>query len=366
MPDVKLTVNGIDYAGWKAISISRGIEQIAGTFELGVSELWPGQRIVKNIAPGDDCTVSVDGAVVITGHVDDVGVRHAKDSHEVTVSGRDATGDLVDCSAIHKSGKWSMAKMETIATDLCKPFGIAVRSEVDTGVAVEWSIQEGEAAFECLDRLAKSKGVLLVSDGRGGLLITRAGKAGRISTLLQRGTNILTAELRLSFRERFSPYIVKGQGASSDALFGAATRLKAEQTDAMIGRYRPLVVIADDLADGATVRRRALWEANVRSGKSAQLSIRVQGWSHPGGLWQPNALVHVTDAWTRTDADLLIKGVVFGIDESGSVTTLALTLPQAFDLIPMSKKKADPWDMLGKQQQELEKLKRDQARAVAR
>jgi prophage tail gpP-like protein len=368
MPDVKLTVNGADYAGWKSVSIARGIEQIAGTFELGVSELWPGQKIVRNIAPGDLCTVSVDGQVVITGFVDDVDIRHDKETHEVRVAGRDATGDLVDCSAIHKSGKWAMAKMESIATDLCSPFGISVSvsAEVNTGAAVEWNINEGESAFECLDRLAKSKGVLPISNGRGGLVITRAGKAGRVSTSLQLGVNILGGNLKLSFRERFGRYIVKGQGASSDALFADATRLKAEAVDPMIGRYRPLVVIADDLADGATVQRRALWEANTRTGKSAQPNIRTQGWSHLGGLWQPNTLVHVVDKWMRTDADLLIKSVSFGLDESGAITTLGLTLPQAFDLIPMTKKKADPWTMLGKQQQEIENLKREQARAAAK
>jgi prophage tail gpP-like protein len=359
MPDVKLTVNGIDYGGWKSMRLARGIEQIAGTFDLGVSELWPGQKIVKNIAPGDSCTVTVDGTVAITGYVDDVDVDYGKDTHEVSVKGRDATGDLVDASAIHKSGKWAKGKAETIAANLCAPFKIPVRAEVDTGVAIEWKIEEAEEAFANLDRLAKMKGVLLLSDGKGGLVITRAGKGGRAPIGLERGVNILRARLQLSFKERFGRYIVKGQGASSDALFGDATRLKAETVDPMIARYRPKIIVAEDLIDGAGLKRRALWEANVRSGKSAQLSVFVQGWSHSNGLWQPNTTVHVKDPWLRTDADLLVKGVTFKLDEQGTVTELALTLPQAYDLIPMPKKKADPWEMLGKQQQEIDKLKRD-------
>jgi len=359
MPEVKLTVNGIDYGGWKSMRLARGIEQLAGTFELTVSELWPGQQIIKNVAPGDTCTVTLDGTIVITGYVDDVGVDYGKESHDVSVRGRDATGDLVDCSAIHKSGKWAKAKAETIAADLCAPFKIAVRSEVETGVAIEWNIQEGESAHECLDRLAKSKGVLLVSDGKGGLVITRAAKGGRVGTMIERGVNILSGQLQLSFKDRFSKIILKGQSASNDNLWGDATRLKAEVTDAMIARYRPLIVIAEDLADGAGLKRRALWEANVRSGKSAQIVTRLQGWSHPGGLWQPNTVVHIKDPWVRTDADLLIKGVTSFLDESGAITELQLVLPQAFDLIPMPKKKADPWEMLGKQQAEIDKLKRD-------
>lgn len=362
MPDVKLNVNGADYGGWKSIRIARGIEQIAGTFELAVSELWPNQKIVKNIAPGDTCTVTVDGTVAITGYVDDIGVDYGKETHEVSVRGRDATGDLVDASAIHGSGKWAKGKAEAIAANLCAPFKIPVRAELDTGAAVEWNIQEGEAVYECLDRLAKSKGVLLMSDGKGGLLITRAGKGGRAPVGIERGVNILRARLELSFKERFSRYIVKGQNASTDALFGDATRLKAEALDPMVTRYRPLIVIGEDLVDGAALKRRASWEANVRAGKSAQISVYLQGFGHSGGLWQPNTLVHVKDPWLRTDANFLVKGVTFTLDDQGgSITELVLVLPQAYDLIPMPGKggKADPWDMLGKQQKEIDKLKRD-------
>lgn len=367
MPDVHLTVNGVDYGGWKSMRLARGIEQIAGTFELGVSELWPGQKIVREITMGDACSVKIDGTTVITGYVDEVAPGYGKDAHEVSVVGRDATGDLVDCSALFKTGQWSGAKADAIIRDLCQPFGIKVKTDVDGASAAvdvtQLSLQGGEAVFEILDRIAKLKAVLLMSDGQGGLVITKAGRGGRVATALQRGVNILGGRLNFSFKERFSRYIVKGQGASSDALFGDATRLKAETTDPMVKRYRPLVVIADDLADGATVKRRALWEANTRAGKSAQFGITVQGWRHPEGLWQPNTLVRLTDPWLRTDAELLVKSVQFSLDDSGSFTTLALTSPQAFELIPMPKKPADAWDMLGKQQQEIDRLKREQERA---
>ncbi|MCU1276552.1 MAG: bacteriophage Mu, partial [bacterium] len=176
---------------------------------------------------------------------------------------------------------------------------------------------------------------------------------------LERGVNVLRGKLQFSFKERFSKYIVKGQGQSNDQLWGEATRLKAETTDPAVARYRPLIVIAEDLVDGAALKRRAAWEANVRAGKSAQLAYKVQGWSYGAGtLWQPNTIVHVTDPWLRTDADLLVKNVTFNLDDGGSVTELALTPPQTFDLIPMPRKPADTWDLLSKQQTEIQKLKR--------
>lgn len=371
MSEVRLTVNRIEYGGWKSMRLVRGIEQIAGTFELGVSELWPDQKMPREIAPNDECTVTVDGTVAITGYVDDVKVGYSGKQHEVTIAGRDASGDLVDCSAVYRAGKWTGRKMESIASDLCAPFKVAVKAEVDTGGAVaDWNIQEGETVFECLERLARLRGALLVSDGRGGIVITRSGKGGRVGVSLERGENILEGAVELSFRDRFSAYTAKGQVAGNDATWGNATRLKATASDAMVRRHRPLVVIAEDQADGATLKRRALWEANVRAGKSAQLTIKVQGWSYQDGgarrLWQPNTLVHLRDPWLRCDADLLIKQVTFTLDDGGSIAELALTLPQAFDLIPMLPKgatKPDAWDMLGKQQRDIDELRRQQERA---
>ena len=151
MPDVRLKVAGSEYGGWKRIRISRSIEQLAGSFDLAVSELWPGQDYERRILAGDACSVLVDGQALVTGYVDDVSIAHGSTRHEVGVSGRDATGDLVDCSAIKGSGQWASRTLEQIATELCKPFGIKVRAEVNTGKAFNgFALQEGETVFEAL------------------------------------------------------------------------------------------------------------------------------------------------------------------------------------------------------------------------
>lgn len=353
MPDVRLTVEGVSYGGWKSLSVSRGIEQIAGSFEIGVSERWPDIQVLRKIAPGDKCTLAMDGTVVITGYVDEVSMDYSGSAHEVQVTGRDATSDLVDCSAIYKTGKWTNRKMEQIAGDLCAPFGITVSVETDTGAAVSaWQIQEGESVFECLERLSRDRGVLLVADGKGGMAITRASKT-RVATNLVRGENILAASGSLSFLERFSQYIVKGSSTGNDFTFGDAVRLKAVTSDAVITRYRPLLLVAEDVGTAATLKRRAEWERNVRAGRSIDIGYTVQGWSHASGLWQPNRLVHVKDDWMRLDDDLLIKRVAHKLDDGGTTTELRVTMPQAFDVMSLpkpkgDKNKADNWWMLAK------------------
>lgn len=335
MSDAQLLVNGNLYGGWKSQRITRGIEQIAGSFELGVSEMWPDQAAAITINTGARCEVRIDGETVITGWVDEVGVDYDADSHEVKVRGRDATGDLVDCAAIHKSGEWQGQTMLQIARDLVAPFGIKVTANTDVGAPFKnWNIQDGETVFENIDRMARHRAVLTVSDGKGGLLLTRAGQQ-RASTALVLGENIELASGTRSALERFSEYIVKGQQAADDLITGTdATEPQGRAADKNVQRYRPLIVIAETAADAAALQQRAEWERNVRAGRAAALTYTVVGWRHRNGLWQPNTIVPVRDAFLRTETDYLISQVRYLLDdEGGERAELSLRLPQAFDLV---------------------------------
>jgi prophage tail gpP-like protein len=333
---VVLGVNGFNYGGWKAIRIVRGMEQIAGTFDLTVSERWPGQDTARPIRPGDACTVSIDADIVITGYVDDFNPGYDATSHQVRVAGRDKTGDLVDCSAIYKTGHWLGQKLDKIAKDLCGPFGIGVVVETDVGEKFsEFAIQEGETVFECLERAAKMRGVLLTADGKGGLVITRAGtqKAG---VSLEKGVNVLRADGQFSHKDRYSSYTIKGQrrGTDDDWLTPESiTEVSGGATDSGVKRYRPLIVLGEDQGDGGAYQQRVDWERNTRLGKSIRSSITVQGWREKGdagALWTPNRLIPVKDDWQGLDAELIISGVTYSLDEQGTTTTLDLTHPSAF------------------------------------
>ncbi|SPD73833.1 Bacteriophage Mu P (fragment) [uncultured Desulfobacterium sp.] len=252
MNDVTLKINNLEYGGWKEVHISRGIDQIAGGFDLTVSDRWPGQNTVRPIRPGDSCTVAIDGVTVITGYVDDVSPYFEDQQHDLHIAGRDRTGDLVDCSAVFGSGEWRNRTILQIASDLCGPFGISVSADVDCGAAFsKWNIQESETVFECIERAARIRGLLLTPDGTGGLLITRA-STERISTALVEGENIKSGSGDFSWRDRYSAYTVKGQNAGDDYTTTAQNAgPKGEAQDPAVTRYRPLIIIAEDQADSA-------------------------------------------------------------------------------------------------------------------
>lgn len=124
----ELLVGTSIYGGWQRVSVTRSIEQVANSFDLEVTERWPGQSTSRPIRPGEECTLKLDDETVITGYVDDAEPTFDRQSHGISVRGRDATGDLVDCSAVHKTGQWMNAPLDRIATDLCAPFKMASRS----------------------------------------------------------------------------------------------------------------------------------------------------------------------------------------------------------------------------------------------
>jgi len=361
----ELKVDGAFYGGWTSLRVSRSIEQMAGTFELEVTEHWPGQPLAAPIRPGHACQVLLDGTPVITGYIDTVEPSYDANSHTVRVTGRDQTGDLVDCSAVHKGGQWHNVGIATLARDLIAPFGIKLVIETDTGAAFSGhKIEPGETVFECLERAARMRALLLISNPLGDLVITRAGRS-LVPVQLEEGQNIKSARGEFSWKDRFSTYTVKGQDKGTDEWYAEnAAHPSATVRDSAITRYRPLVVLAEEHGHGATLRDRAEWEKNVRMGRGNRGSITVQGWRHAGGdLWQPNSLVRVRSPLLWLDADMLIVGCTWTLDERGTHTELTIARREAFDLIEgigrsklskklndkeqsEKKKKGDDWSML--------------------
>lgn len=335
MIDVTLRVDGVDYRGWKSIEVSIGMEQISGSFKMTASDRWHGQDTAWPILADDACRVLIGDTTVITGYVDESNPAYDDKSHSLDVTGRDATGDLVDSSAIYKSGQWLGADLLKIAKDLCGPFGIDVQADVDVGKKfAKFALQEGETVFEAIERAARQRGVLLLSDGAGGLLITRAGES-RIDAALIMGENIEKASGTFSHKERYSQYIIKGQAPGGDAFAKPShhSQLKAQSEDEMVTRYRPLIIYAEQ-GDGSTYKDRAVWERNVRAGRSARLQYTVSGWEYASGkLWLPNRIVAVKDSYIGVDMDMLIVRCTYILDDNGSRTVLELCRREAFDLV---------------------------------
>lgn len=343
MSKVELAVNGRLYAGWKQVSITRSIETIAGLFSLGISERWSGQDEVWPILEQDECLVLIDGETVIHGFVDTRNPRFDSESDDLTVSGRDRAGDLVDSSV--DIGRWTFvnATVLDIARAVAAQHDITV--ELQEGLTLpapipKLVINTGDTGSATILKAAKMSGVLAVSDGAGGITLTRGG-TDRAAALIQ-GENMLSGDGRFDASRRLSSYVVLSQVAGTDKAHGKAARTRGEAVDEGVRRTNRTLVLRPATGQSrAYAQQTADWTARTRAARGARVIVTVTGWQQQtGALWRPNTISHVTSAKLGVDGDMLISQVQYLIGERGEITSLSLVRPDAFTPSPVARVKA--------------------------
>ena len=212
--DVRLIVSDVEYGGWEKVEVTLSIDAIAGAFELTLTDPWLPTATPWPLVDGDSCQLLIGSDVVIDGYIDKIVSKLSGDEHELTVSGRDRTCDIVDCSAVNVPGEWRNRKTEQIAADICAPYNVQVVCDVDTGPPISlFRLQPAERCVDAIERLCKGQGVIILTGGAGKLHITQisqlqvAPQNGGVA--LVEGVNILDVEHTTSSEEQYSRYVVK-------------------------------------------------------------------------------------------------------------------------------------------------------------
>ena len=86
---VQLKISGTIYNGWTTAEISRGLNCMASSFSLTVSDRFIGSK--SNIPLDEECQILIDGTPVITGYLDEITPSYSASSHEVKFAGRSKT-----------------------------------------------------------------------------------------------------------------------------------------------------------------------------------------------------------------------------------------------------------------------------------
>lgn len=339
--NVQLIVGGLIYQGWRSMKCSIGLDAAAAEVSIELAERWAGAKdaaqIARAIRPGAEFLLTLEGDEVVKGYLDALEVTYDSTNHTLTVRGREYTADLVDCAAtLDGPYEWANIGLEEAARRIAEPYDIQVRAETDLGKPFErFSIQPGEAAWECLARAARERAVIATGDGLGTLILTRAGEGGDAAGALRLGGNdgnILRANGSFDVAQRHDVVVVRGQaqGESEDAPQG-----EARARDEDILRYRPKVILAEAQGEGVTFQDRATHEVRVAAGKSRRVRYTVPGWrGSSGALWRPNTKVWVEDAFLELERELLISNVTFSLTDQGTVTELQVAPVDAYALLP--------------------------------
>lgn len=327
-----LRANGYALSGWESVSIRRSIDEACSSFAVTVSQRYA----VGNPIPlrnGDAVTVHIGPDKVITGWVDVVEPSISASAHSIAVSGRSKTCDFVDCSAVDLPLRWRKRRVEQIAQDLARPFGLQVRTIGSTGAALaRFAVEHGETCYAALDRAINDRFLLVTDDPAGNLVIASFASFPRSTTQIVEGQNLLGGKSRADSSKIYSDIRVKGQRIGNDQDYGAAVSdVTGQALDTESRRYRPLAINMSGPASPKLARSRAVWEAKTRVAKSLQTSVDVQGWRQGDGrLWTVGALVGVRSDSLGIDGDLLIVAAEYKLDAQGTRTALELALPDAY------------------------------------
>ncbi len=334
MPEVvTLEIAGRAFEGWTSVQVTKGLQNPAGIFALTYAARSEDGAPPMAIDVGAACRVLIGGEPVIGGFVDATDPAFDARDRRLSVSGRDRAADLVDCSALNSPGSWKNRTLPQIAGDLLAPFGLEAALEGDAGAPFKsFALQQGESVWDALERLTRFRGLMLTSDGEGGVRFVRPGSR-RANFTLRQGETILSVSGGRNDVDRFARYVVKGQSAGDDEVNGAAAAGPiAEATDVDARAGRTLLIIAEEQATLAALKTRADWEANVRAARSQTWQVTVPGWRDPSGaLWSADLVVPIEAPWASLNGDHLIVDVDFRLDpDAGSTTQLTCQPPGAW------------------------------------
>lgn len=329
-------------SGWTEISVTRGLETCPNSFEIALTEVYPGQPTQVTMKEGDPCRVHIGGDLVMTGYIDVFNPQLTANGHEIRVTGRGKCQDLVDCSAEWPNGQISGASVLAIAQKLAAPYGITVAAApgVDVGgVIPQFNLCLGETAYEIIERICRYRGLLAYEQPDGSLLLDRVGTVMAASGFVE-DVNAETSGIAWTQDQRYSEIWVVRQNTDVMHDAGDAGNLIAKVTDPGVLRNRKLIIIAETVAQGmgndvATLR--GIWERNRRLGRSSILDLKADSWRDLAGtLWAPNMLVPVSFPTLKLDqATWCIGSVTYTRGEEGTHASVTIMPPSAFSIEPL-------------------------------
>lgn len=321
-------INGKTIHNWTNCEAGVDLADIAGIFRLDFVEDVPeASGYVPSLRVHDRIEIEVASVVVLKGYIETTNVTADEHSLRTVATGRDITGDLVDCAANPKGpAEYRQILLETVVGHLTQPFGLSLDRQVATGAPFTLvALEPSDTVLGAVERLSRQRGILVTSDGVSGLVLTQAGKTRAKDRLVYPGGNVQRMEARVS--QRHSDTWVKGQfnsvlrgdkaalSASSAPSAPVASTGHAKKelaancrfghcVDTGVPRYRPIVHLAKSQGGGSAA-------AQDSSNPTPDSFALGEGASVPaGGAYragarrkkrQKTAVRQASDPWTLQD-----------------------------------------------------------------
>lgn len=347
---ISIAAAGQTVSGWQSVKISRGLERGPSSFTVGLTEKYPGVATEIALRPGEPIDVLIGSELVMRGYVDRYASGISENTHQVSITGRSISQDLVDCSAGFATYQINNTTLVNLAKQLAQPFGVPISApDGDSGVIPQFTITLTDTPFAIIERVCRWAAFLPYDGPDGSLIIGKLADRSMASGFAQ-GVNAQSASVSLAVDQRYTEidpvfattdmlHDLLDTGSTSNTLSVAIPKSTVYDVSFpnradKAPRYRRLIVVSEQSQSGSTYAKdRAAVEMMRRWGRSQALTVECDSWRDSGGaLWQPNALAPINfPALKLPNLKWLISDVTFSKSlDSGTTATIILMPPEAF------------------------------------
>lgn len=355
--NIAVKLNGWRYSFWKSATIHTAIGEFAREVTLSVSDSPDAASAAGNLYMDSPISIICDDKTVLTGYIDNVDINYNASGHTIVLRARSKTCDLVDCS-YKGDAQFNGQSAHNTINAICRPFGIKVIWDCPDWTIGEMNANVGDTCAGIITEICKRGGVFYTDDADGNLIITKPTETPSVTTIYNKysdaESNVLSATVKYSSRDRFSEYTVQSQDMTPDDYDSAEISYMSGGTvrDPGVTRYRPRVVIAQTNQDSDTDTFSAELEYMSATAAAAEFDYQINGWRDDNGdILTAGVFVNLADEFAHVDSKLIIKSVDLSISNtSGRTAQLKLVYPNALikNYVPKTHNR-DPWYYNGKE-----------------
>jgi prophage tail gpP-like protein len=349
---VIVIINGQPLAVWTKVSVNLAFGKASNVAKVTLTEK-PSDPFPAQL--NDKAVVIINGEPVVTGYVDDVDGSHDFGNHEINITVRDKTQDLIESTIGPKQEYKPPISLKDVASGTLKKMGLSDIKVVDNVCPEQFRPSEKVGGsidtfgHDFLKNWANKRQVVLGTDGKGNLTIDRNQKKRGPGMLFKSFedspvNNVLSAQYKNSTKKRANKHSAAGQKSQTDRDWetkpkgvaeGQAGPMSQNIGDAFDTAMRPTRKIhyrGRQAIEGKTPKDAAAWKSNLARADGVTYEATVQGFNQvPGVLWRPGFIIPVRDDHFLLADDMFIKSVTLEKTwKGGSTTKISCTVKDAY------------------------------------
>lgn len=345
---MNLEVNGVEYTNFESASCEIRLDTLCNQFSF--TAVAPGAQPMP-FKGGSACKVIIEGETVLTGFIEVIAVSYDGENHQVSVSGRDKTADILDSTIdVIDDLRTDNLTLKALIEKVIERLGADIKV-IDEANPAPFSPTEDIAApekatnaFQFIEKYARKRQVLLTSNGDGDVVITTNSgirAQGAVQHIIGApDNNVMRSDFSFDTTGRYNAYkIASGLNPVALNLAGDSDLVSLVNqsggvSDNEIRAGRQLVLISETPFSNTPCEARARWEADVRRARGLAYSATVPGFRvgvTSGALWRTNRLYQIVDDYVGKVEPMLCNSVSFTYDSNaGRNTTLGFVGEKAY------------------------------------